>query len=208
MSVSVFGYDDELEDFKLYEDISASEPRTLSLGNNTSSLIPDVRAILALVLIGLLVLVTAGPGIISSFTGGNAYNRNGSDYYDGYAEEGAHNQDQFYARSNQDDMVTKMLQLEQIFKKYSVEEDECMAYVACEAANVERLAENGPLVQQVHEFFNAVNSAKPEHLAKINNNKSMWVMKQAYDSAKHRQHEFDVCKPLREGCQGVRQKKN
>ena len=31
-----------------------------------------------------------------------------------------------------------------------------MAYVACEAANVERLAENGPLVQQVHEFFNAV----------------------------------------------------
>ena len=40
------------------------------------------RAILALVLIGLLVLVTAGPGIISSFTGGNAYNRNGYDYYE------------------------------------------------------------------------------------------------------------------------------
>ena len=39
MSVSVYGYDDELEDFKLYEDISASEPRFL--GNNTSGLIPD-----------------------------------------------------------------------------------------------------------------------------------------------------------------------
>jgi hypothetical protein len=111
-------------------------------------------------------------------------------------------------RSYNENMVTRMLQLEQIFKKYEVEEDECRAYIACEAANVERLAENGPLVQQVHEFFNAVNSAKPEHLAKINNNKSMWIMKQAYDSAKHRQQEFDVCKPLREGCQGVRQKKN
>jgi hypothetical protein len=124
------------------------------------------------------------------------------------AQAAQHNGNARAKRAIDENMVTKMLQLEQIFKKYSVEEDECMAYVACEAANVERLAENGPLVQQVHEFFNAVNSAKPEHLAKINNNKSMWIMKQAYDSAKHRQQEFDVCKPLREGCQGVRQKKN
>ena len=39
MSASVYGYDDELEDFKLYEDISASEPRFL--GNNTDGIIPD-----------------------------------------------------------------------------------------------------------------------------------------------------------------------
>lgn len=103
MSVSVYGYgydNEDLEDFKLYEDISAAEPRFL--GNNTDGLIPDPRAILALLLIGLLVLVTAGPSFLSSFTGGGSYNRNGYDYYDGYAEEGAHNQDQFYARSNQD----------------------------------------------------------------------------------------------------------
>ena len=54
------------------------------------------------------------------------------------------------------DMVTKMLQLEQIFKKYEVEEDECRAYIACEAANVERLAENGPIVQQAHELFSSI----------------------------------------------------
>ena len=53
-------------------------------------------------------------------------------------------------------MVTKMLQLEQIFKKYEVEEDECRAYIACEAANVERLAENGPIVQQAHELFSSI----------------------------------------------------
>ena len=40
------------------------------------------RAILALVLIGLLVLVTAGPGILSSFGGSGSYNRNGYDYYE------------------------------------------------------------------------------------------------------------------------------
>jgi uncharacterized protein YfcZ (UPF0381/DUF406 family) len=100
-------------------------------------------------------------------------------------------------------MVTKMLQLEQVFKKYEVEEDECRAYVACEAANVERLIENGPLVQQVHEFFNSINHEKPEHLAKMTPGVAM--MKHAYDSAKLRQRETDVCKPLREACQGRRQ---
>jgi hypothetical protein len=105
-------------------------------------------------------------------------------------------------------MVTKMLQLEQIFKKYEVEEDECRAYIACEAANVERLAENGPIVQKTHELFNAINYAKPEHLAKINASKGMMIMKQAYDSAKARQHEVDVCAPLRDACSALRQKKN
>jgi hypothetical protein len=105
-------------------------------------------------------------------------------------------------------MVTKMLQLEQIFKKYEVEEDECRAYIACEAANVDRLAENGPIVQKTHELFNAINYAKPEHLAKFNANKGMMIMKQAYDSAKTRQSEVDVCAPLRDACSALRQKKN
>jgi len=103
-------------------------------------------------------------------------------------------------------MVTKMLQLEQIFKKYEVEEDECRAYIACEAANVERLAENGPIVQQAHELFSAMN--KPEHLIKMKGNKSMMIMKQAYDSAKTRQQEVDVCAPLRNACSALRQKTN
>lgn len=168
---------------------------------------------MAFVLLGLLALVTFGPSLLGPLGGGSSsYGRNGYDYYDGgyqaYAEEGTTNQDQFYARSNADDMVTKMLQLEQIFKKYEVEEDECRAYIACEAANVERLAENGPIVQKTHELFNAINYAKPEQLAKINASKGMMIMKQAYDSAKTRQHEVDVCAPLRNACSALRQKKN
>jgi hypothetical protein len=109
-------------------------------------------------------------------------------------------------RSYDENMVTKMLQLEQIFKKYEVEEDECKAYIACEAANVERLAENGPIVQKAHELFSAI--TKPEHLTKLKANKGMMIMKQAFDSAKTRQHEVDVCAPLRNACSALRQKTN
>lgn len=212
LTLSVYGYDDDLEDFKLYEDISAAEARTFNT-SSISGFLPDARAVLAFMLLGLLALVTFGPSLLGAFGGGNSnygYNRNGFDYYDGgyqgYAEDGTQNQDQFYARSNVDDMVTKMLQLEQIFKKYEVEEDECKAYIACEAANVERLAENGPIVQKANELFSAI--TKPEHLTKLKANKGMMIMKQAFDSAKTRQHEVDVCAPLRNACSALRQKTN
>jgi len=124
--------------------------------------------------------------------------------YDQYHQQ----QEQPYRtkRSYDENMVTKMLQLEQIFKKYEVEEDECKAYIACEAANVERLAENGPIVQKAHELFSAI--TKPEHLTKLKANKGMMIMKQAFDSAKTRQHEVDVCAPLRNACSALRQKTN
>merc|ERR1711981_432737 len=146
------------------------------LGLNTTILWVTVIGLAVLAVLALAVLPSTG---LLDDLGSSGYQQRYDDYYQ-YQQEQPYRQ----KRALSENMVTKMLQLEQIFKKYSVEEDECMAYVACEAANVERLAENGPLVQQVHEFFNAVNSAK------------------------HRQHEFDICKPLREGCQGVRQKKN
>jgi len=200
---------DEWSDDELDFTVDQSEARFLNF-NNTG--LPDARAILAFTLLGLLALVTFGPSLLGAFGGGSSnnygYNRNGFDYYDGnyqgYAEDGTQAQDQFYARSNVDDMVTKMLQLEQIFKKYEVEEDECRAYIACEAANVERLAENGPIVQKAHELFSSI--TKPEHLIKLKGHNGMMIMKQAYDSAKTRQHEADVCAPLRDACSALRQK--
>ena len=50
--------------------------------------------------------------------------------------------------------------------------------------------------------------SKPEHLVKLQQNKGMMIMKQAYDSAKTRQHEPDVCAPLRNACSALRQKAN
>lgn len=52
------------------------------------------------------------------------------------------------------DLVAKMLQLEELFKKFEVQEEDCKTYVACEAAqDAERIAQNGPLVQQVSIIF-------------------------------------------------------
>ena len=50
--------------------------------------------------------------------------------------------------------------------------------------------------------------SKPEHLVKLQQNKGMMIMKQAYDSAKTRQQEPDVCAPLRNACSALRQKAN
>merc|ERR1712184_124416 len=138
-------------------------------------------------------------GLLTDFLGETSQQR-----YDQYYQQ----QEQPYRtkRSSNENMVTKMLQLEQIFKKYEVEEDECKAYIACEAANVEGLAENGPIVQKAHELFSAI--TKPEHLTKLKANKGMMIMKQAFDSAKTRQHEVDVCAPLRNACSALRQKTN
>jgi hypothetical protein len=166
------------------------------LGLNATSL-----TLVMVVVLGtaLAILFATQTGLLTDFLGQTSQQR-----YDQYYQQ----QEQPYRtkRSPNENMVTKMLQLEQIFKKYEVEEDECKAYIACEAANVERLAENGPIVQKAHELFSAI--TKPEHLTKLKANKGMMIMKQAFDSAKTRQHEVDVCAPLRNACSALRQKTN
>jgi len=166
------------------------------LGLNATSL-----TLVMVVVLGtaLAILFATQTGLLTDFLGETSQQR-----YDQYYQQ----QEQPYRtkRSSNENMVTKMLQLEQIFKKYEVEEDECKAYIACEAANVERLAENGPIVQKAHELFSAI--TKPEHLTKLKANKGMMIMKQAFDSAKTRQHEVDVCAPLRNACSALRQKTN
>jgi hypothetical protein len=151
--------------------------------------------LIAAVVVGVILL--QGSGLLEGVTQQKRYDQ----YY-----PNEHHQHHHHTKRSLDDMVTKMLQLEQIFKKYEVEEDECRAYIACEAANVERLAENGPIVQQAHELFSSI--TKPEHIVKLQQNKGMMIMKQAYDSAKTRQHEPDVCAPLRNACSALRQKAN
>jgi hypothetical protein len=46
-----------------------------------------------------------------------------------------------------------MAQLENAFKKYEVEEAECMMYVACEASQTHRLDDNGPLAKIVADIL-------------------------------------------------------
>ena len=51
------------------------------------------------------------------------------------------------------DVASKMAQLENAFKKYQVEEAECEMYIACEASQVHRHEENGPLAKIVYDIL-------------------------------------------------------
>ena len=50
------------------------------------------------------------------------------------------------------DFATLMSNLEHAFKKYNVHDNECQVYVACEAAQLERHEENGPLAKAVYDI--------------------------------------------------------
>ena len=50
-------------------------------------------------------------------------------------------------------MASKLAQLENAFKKYQVEEAECEMYIACEASQVHRHEENGPLAKIVYDIL-------------------------------------------------------
>jgi len=180
---------DLAEDDGLY-----GEPRLLdSVFNNTEI---NINSILALILIGVLFLVTSG----GSFLGGSGYSRNsyGNGYYD-YSDYGAYNQDQFYKRAGHaDDIASKMAQLEQAFKKYQVEEAECEMYIACEASQVQRHEENGPLAKIVYDIISTFNRAKDGH--KWDDRMEGLVQAFEYGTGAQAAGQVDACQPLRNKC--------
>ena len=51
------------------------------------------------------------------------------------------------------DLATKLTQLEKAFKKFEVETEECQMFVACEAAQYKKIAQNVPVVQIVSQIL-------------------------------------------------------
>jgi len=179
------------ESWDLQEEDVYGEPRLLdSVFNNTSI---DMNSILALILIGVLFLVTSG----GSFLGGTGYSRNSYNQGQGYYDyQDYYNQDQFYKRAGGvDDIASKMAQLEQAFKKYQVEEAECEMYIACEASQVQRIDENGPLARIVYDILSTFNRAKDGHKW----DDRMEGLVQAFEYGTGAQS-ADPCQPLRNKC--------
>ena len=89
------------DDWDLAEEDVYGEPRLLdSVFNNTSI---DLNSILALILIGVLALITLGPNFLGGGSGSgygqrNSYYNNAYDYQDGY-----YNENQFYQRAGKVD---------------------------------------------------------------------------------------------------------
>jgi len=170
---------------------SASEPRLLfSTNSSLSSVVPDYRAVLAFIAIGLFIaaMVLRDGGDLG-LPAGSAYDRYSQGYGQGYS--GYAGQD-FQARYGVSNLATKLHQLEKAFKKFEVETEECQMFVACEAAQYKKLDQNVPVVQIVSKILSA-----PGDDTKVNP-KVMRAFRNGV--AAYKAEVADVCEPLRKIC--------
>jgi hypothetical protein len=103
-----------------------------------------------------------------------------------------------YRRSSLSDIASKMAQLEQAFKKYQVTEAECEMYIACEASQVNRHEENGPLAKIIYDIISTFNRAKDGH--KWDDRMEGLVQAFEYGTGAQAAGQVDACEPLRNKC--------
>jgi len=141
--------------------------------------------------LGLLaVFAMASIGAPSQAAGYGQSSGQYSRYSTADSEEFLHRQ-----RRYAEDIASKMAQLEQAFKKYQVEEAECEMYIACEASQVQRIDENGPLARIVYDILSTFNRAKDGHKW----DDRMDGLVQAFEYGTGAQT-ADPCQPLRNKC--------
>jgi len=103
-----------------------------------------------------------------------------------------------YKRFAPNDIASKMAQLEQAFKKYQVTEAECEMYIACEASQVNRHEENGPLAKIIFDIISTFNRAKDGH--KWDDRMEGLVQAFEYGTGAQAAGQVDACEPLRNKC--------
>jgi len=136
---------DDLSDFQ-------GEGRILNSIFNTSSLgltLPDWRAVVALLAIGLVVLGYA----LKAAPAPAAYDKNYYEQgYDYYSQDAYNGQETFNSRYGiTSNLSTKMSQLEQAIKKYGNDTEECQKYIACvEAATADCAVQQNECISSVN----------------------------------------------------------
>jgi len=151
------------------------------------------------VLAGLLLFA-----LFAANTPGAASQRYEQDPYADYYAHGGYYQgydDQEYQtryRRSTSDIASKMAQLEQAFKKYQVEEAECEMYIACEASQVQRIEENGPLARIVFDILSTFNREKDGH--KWDDRMEGLVKAFEFGTGASASGQVDPCQPLRNKC--------
>jgi len=162
--------------------------------NNATMLVVGVVAI---GLVGLLsYILLSQSGLLAQFS-----SRNDQEYY--YPEEGFYSEEDpgfqtRYKRFAPNDIASKMAQLEQAFKKYQVTEAECEMYIACEASQVNRHEENGPLAKIIFDIISTFNRAKDGH--KWDDRMEGLVQAFEYGTGAQAAGQVDACEPLRNKC--------
>jgi len=149
------------------------------------------------ILIGLGLLAAFALASIGAPSSTSSYNSYGSQYSRASHIEG----DEFLIQRQKryiDDIASKMAQLEQAFKKYQVEEAECEMYIACEASQVQRIEENGPLARIVYDILSTFNRSKDGH--KWDDRMDGLVKAFEFGTGASASGQVDPCQPLRNKC--------
>jgi len=154
--------------------------------------------------IGVTVLLAVAVVAVILLGGGGLFSRTG---YQRYGNEVPHQHAYYgddaeyqtrYKRFAPNDIASKMAQLEQAFKKYQVEEAECEMYIACEASQVQRIEENGPLARIVHDILSTFNRSKDGH--KWDDRMEGLVKAFEFGTGASAAGQADPCLPLRNKC--------
>jgi len=179
-----------------FEKIENSDERTIvssSSGNyltaNSTILILGVVLVLG-VLVGALVLS-------GGFNAARIQQRYSQQYDDTLSAYSDYSHNRFRRFAN-NDIASKMAQLEQAFKKYQVEEAECEMYIACEASQVQRIEENGPLARIVYDILSTFNRSKDGH--KWDDRMNGLVQAFEFGTGASASGQVDPCEPLRNKC--------
>lgn len=163
---------------------------------NSTLLTVGVVVLIAVAAVALIAAAAAGGGGYPFRTG---YQRHGQEHHEdgGYYGEEAQYQTR-YKRFAPNDIASKMAQLEQAFKKYQVEEAECEMYIACEASQVQRIEENGPLARIVYDILSTFNRSKDGH--KWDDRMEGLVQAFEFGTGAQAAGQADPCQPLRNKC--------
>jgi len=148
----------------------------------------------ALIVVAVLALVLSQGGL-------SGYSRYGQEYPHHHEQAYYGDETEFqtrYKRFAATDIASKMAQLEQAFKKYQVEEAECELYIACEASQVQRIEENGPLARIVFDILSTFNRAKDGH--KWDDRMEGLVKAFEFGTGASASGQVDPCQPLRNKC--------
>jgi len=167
-----------------------SEARLLFNTNSSgNSLIPDARAVLGFILVGVLLVSLLGlSGLgLPVERGYDTYDYN---YYNQYQDSQYQQQDAFSARYGISSLASKMHQLETAFKKFEVQAEECQMFIACEAAQTHKLKTNVPIVQIVNRILST-----PGNEDKINPN-----VQAAFLKGREQLRQPQACAELRSAC--------
>jgi len=179
-----------------FEKPDNSEERII-VNSNSGNLLTTNSTLLIIGVLGVLVVLVGALFLSGGFNTARIQQKYSQQYDNTLSAYSDYSHNRFRRFAN-NDIASKMAQLEQAFKKYQVEEAECEMYIACEASQVQRIEENGPLARIVYDILSTFNRSKDGH--KWDDRMDGLVKAFEFGTGASASGQVDPCQPLRNKC--------